>query len=69
MTLSFHQVLDNTEQLSVEEQETLIDILQKRIADKRRDEIVQEIQQARQEHIEGKTTPVSPDDLVMEIFS
>lgn len=69
MTISFHQVLDNTEQLSVEEQETLIDILQKRIADKRRDEIVQEIQHARQEHIEGKTTPVSPNDLVKEIFS
>lgn len=65
MSVSFHQVLDNTEQLSIEEQETLIDILQKRIAEKRRDEI----QQARQEHINGETYPVSPDELVKEMFN
>lgn len=68
MPLFFHQVLDTAEHLTVEEQETLIGILQNRKSEKRRAEIVQEIHQTRKEHADGKCQPVSPEDLVSVVF-
>ena len=68
MSISFHHVLETAEHLTVDEQETLIDILQNRLGEKRRDEIALEIRQARKEYADGKCQPVSPEDVVSIFF-
>ncbi|QLE56869.1 hypothetical protein [Nostoc sp. TCL26-01] len=47
------QVLDSIEDLSVDEQETLIDLIRHRLAEKRRSEIAANITQAQAEYQSG----------------
>ncbi len=67
--LRFGDVLEAAEQLSEDEQETLVDILEKRRAERRRDEIAEEVKAARLEHQRGETRPTSADELMDEILS
>lgn len=55
----FAHVLDSADRLSLEEQEQLADTLRKRIAEKRRAEIVKTVKAARAEHATGKLKPAS----------
>jgi hypothetical protein len=50
----FDRVLESIETLSLEEQEALIDLVQRRLAEKRRDEIAANIAQARVEYQSGQ---------------
>lgn len=65
----FDEILDDVEKLSLEEQETLIDILNRRVIDRRRLELAKEIQEAQKEFQEGSVKPVTPDELMKEILS
>ncbi len=65
----FDEILDGVEKLSLEEQETLIDILNRRVIDRRRLELAKEIQEAQKEFQEGSVKPVTPDELMKEILS
>ena len=65
----FGQVLEDADQLSVEEQETLIEAIRRRLTHRRRKEIVQEIRDAEQEFEQGKATPITPEALMKEILS
>lgn len=65
----FSQVLDNVDQLSVEEQETLIQVVRHRLIDRRRNEIIQEIKEAEDDFKQGKATPTTPEALMKEIVS
>ena len=49
LTLTLNDVLEAADQLTLAEQESLIDILNRRLAEKRRAELVQEITAAREE--------------------
>ena len=68
-TLSFGEVLETVEQLSLEDQEALIDIIRRRIIEQRRAELAKEIQEAQREFKAGHTRPVTPDELMREILS
>ena len=68
-TLPFGEVLDAIDKLSQEEQETLLDIVQRRIAERGREMLAVEIQEARQEFAEGRCRPATVDDLMKEILS
>ena len=61
---SFADVLETIEQLSIEEQEDLVDTVNRRLAEKRRAELVAEVQQAREEARTGNLKPATPDEIM-----
>ena len=67
--LPFGEVLDAAVQLSLEEQETLADILKRRIIERRRQELAAEVRSARQEYKAGSCKAVAPDELGAEIVA
>ncbi|MCI5142680.1 MAG: hypothetical protein D3909_13355 [Candidatus Electrothrix sp. ATG1] len=66
--VSFHEVLDAVEQLPIDEQESLIDLIRRRIAEYRRQEIATQVSSAREEYKNGKLIPESPDDIMQSIL-
>jgi hypothetical protein len=64
----FGNVLEAAGKLTLEEQEALIAVLQRRLIDQRREEIAQEIKAARREFHAGQCRPATPDDLMKEIL-
>lgn len=67
--IPFGEVLEAIDKLSLEEQETLMDIVQRRIAERSRTMLATEVQEARQEFAEGRCRPATADELVKEILS
>jgi hypothetical protein len=67
--ITFATILDAADQLPLEDQENLIDILQKRLRDHRRAELVQEVQQAQQEFAQGQCKIATPQQIIEEILS
>lgn len=63
-TSNFQQVLEAVESLPLDDREILLDIVQKRLHQKRRTQIVQEIAEIRQEYAEGKVQFGSLDDFL-----
>ena len=63
----FGEVLEGIETLSLEDQEILKEILHRRIVERRREELVQDVQQAWQEFQAGECRPVTPEELMKEI--
>jgi len=55
--------------LSLEEQETLIDIVRRRMAERGRKILAAEIREARQEFAEDRCQPATADELMKEILS
>ena len=66
---TFNEVLESADKLSLDEQETLAEILRKRLIDHRRTELAKEIQEAQQEYQEGRAQPATPSELMKEILS
>jgi hypothetical protein len=64
----FSDVLEAAEGLSLEEKEALIEVLQRRLIDERRDELAQEIAAARKEFESGECREASPEELLKEIL-
>jgi hypothetical protein len=67
--VSFGEVLEAVDKLSLEEQESLIDILRRRMIERRRAELAKDIEEARQEFREGACQPATPSDIMEEILS
>jgi hypothetical protein len=67
--LLFGEVLEAIDTLSLEDQETLEAILHRRIIERRRAELVQDVQEAQQEFQAGQCRPVTPEELMQEIVS
>jgi len=67
--MPFGDVLEAIDKLSLEEQETLLDIVQRRIAERGRKQLVAEIQEARREFAAGKHQPTTAGELMKEILS
>ena len=65
----FGEILEAVDKLSLEEQETLADVLHRRLVQRRREELAGEIQQAQQEFQSGQCRPVTPAELMKEILS
>ncbi len=66
---TFAEILEAADQLPLEDQENLIDILQKRLQDHRRACLVKDVQEAQKEFAEGKCQPLTPEQLMEEILS
>jgi hypothetical protein len=66
-TMQFNQILDMIDNLSVDEQEDLISIVRHRQIERRREEIANNIDQARQEYQQGKVFRGTVDDIIAEL--
>ena len=66
---TFDSVLDEAEQLSLDEQETLVEVLRHRVAEHRRNQIVRDVQAAREEFLRGDCLPTTAADLLAELQS
>ena len=68
-TSSFNDVLEAVGRLSLDEQESLVDVIRRRIAARRRQEIAKLVMSARPEYANGKLKPESPDDIMQSLLS
>ncbi|MDF1594282.1 MAG: hypothetical protein P1P89_22450 [Desulfobacterales bacterium] len=68
-TLPFGEILEAADKLPIADQESLRDILAKRIIERRRDDLSQEIREAREEYEAGQCKPVTPNELMNELLS
>ncbi len=66
---TFSSVLDAADALSVEEQETLIDVLRHRVAAANRQHLFSEVQNAHREFAEGKCQVATADELMKELLA
>ncbi|MDJ0659902.1 MAG: hypothetical protein QNJ42_10495 [Crocosphaera sp.] len=66
-TSAFQQAIESVESLSIEDQELLLDIIQKRLQQKRRTQLSQEISEIRQEFAEGKVKYGSVDQFLEQL--
>jgi hypothetical protein len=66
---TFADILEACDRLPLEDQENLINILQHRIREQRRSDIVKDVKEAQKEFAEGKCQPVTPEQLMEEILS
>jgi hypothetical protein len=62
----FSDVLDAADNLSTEEQEELVVIMRRRLAERRRAELVREVQEARAEVAAGQARAASVDEIMDE---
>ena len=65
----FAQVLDSAGDLAVDEQESLVELLQHRLVEHRRAELVAAVKSARREFKEGRCRPATPAQIVKRLFA
>ncbi|HVT58738.1 MAG TPA: hypothetical protein VHR45_10080 [Thermoanaerobaculia bacterium] len=66
--MRFGEILDAADQLSIEEQETLVDVLHRRVVETRREELALEIEQARHEHQAGQSRPATAAEIAKTLL-
>jgi hypothetical protein len=66
-TSQFQQALEAVEALSLEDQAMLLDILQNRLRQQRRNELLKEVAEVRQEYAEGNVKFGSVADVMAEL--
>ena len=66
-TSTFQQAIDVIEALSLEDQEILIDLIQKRIKEQKRKQLLQDIAEVETEYGEGKVKFGTVDDFLAEL--
>lgn len=67
--LPYGEVLEAVDQLTLEEKEALINVLNRRLVEERRMELARDIKEADQEFLDGKSQVITPDDLMDELLS
>ena len=64
---TFQEALELVESLPAQQQDELIDIIRRRNIERRREEIVQDIKEARAEYARGECRQGSVEDLMKEL--
>jgi hypothetical protein len=67
--MPFGEVLDAVDRLTPEEKADLLAIIRRRLAERGRKQLVQDVQEARQEFAGDGCHPKTPDELMDEILS
>jgi hypothetical protein len=65
----FAQVLDSADALAIGEQESLVEVLQHRLAEHRRAELARAVKSARQEFKAGRCRPATPAQIIKRILA
>lgn len=66
---TFGQLLESIEELPVEDQESLVTVMQKRMAERRRNELIDAVSKARAEFKTGKCRPATPSEIMKKILA
>lgn len=66
--VAFQEVLDIVESLPIEQQETIIEIVNHRLIEERRNLLAQNIQEAKEEFARGEIRKGTVDDLMKEVL-
>ncbi len=66
-SVTFQDALDTVETLPDEQQENLIEIVQRRLIDRRRQTLAKNITKARREYAQGELKKGTVDDLMKEL--
>ena len=66
---SFAELLEAADGLPLDDQETLAEILRRRVIERRREELAREALEAKQEYAQGRCRPVTTDELMAEILA
>jgi len=69
MQATFAEVLETIEKFTVDEKETLVDILQHRLRENRRERIIKSVKESQREFKQGNLKPASVDDIMKDILS
>ena len=67
--ITFTNIIEAAEQLVIEDQEDLIHILQNRLRDRRRAELIRDVLEAQQEFALGQCKSVTPEELMAELLA
>jgi hypothetical protein len=67
--MRFAELLDAVDELPAEEQAELVQIVRHRLIERRRDELAEEIQEARRDLQAGRCTPMTADEILRDISS
>jgi ribose 1,5-bisphosphokinase PhnN len=67
--IRFDELLEAVENLPDEAQAELADVIRRRLAERGRERVVEDVRQARKEFTEGKCSTANPDDVMREIES
>jgi len=67
MMKTFGQVLEWADDLPLEQQESLVAILQRRMREQRRAELIEAVKEARKEFKVGRCRSGSPDEIIKKI--
>ena len=67
-TVTFGSVLEDADQLTLDEQETLVEVLQRRTAEMRRQQVIDDVHDAEAEFRRGECKRTTVADLMAEIL-
>ncbi len=66
--ISFADILEAVEQLPFEDREELIRILQNRLREQKRTDLIRDVRESEQEFVKSECQPVTPEQLMNEIL-
>jgi hypothetical protein len=69
MDMTFADIVDKVDALSIDEQETLVDIVNHRLVDHHRKLILEEIEQSREEFRQGLCKEMTVEEFMQEVLS
>ena len=64
---TFAEIVDAADQLSTDEQQTLVEILNRRLADRNRERLVRDVKEARDEFANGTAQPAPVKQIMDEV--
>ena len=66
---SYGQIIDDIDALPEDLQESLVDTVQRRLAERRRSQLVRAVGEARKEYRVGKLRPATPSEIMRKILA
>jgi hypothetical protein len=66
--IRFADLVEMIDRLPLDQRESLVDVVRRRIADDERRRVAASIRSARREHARGRSKPTTPDELMREIL-
>ena len=66
---SFADVLEAADSLSLDEQQTLLEVLRRRVTERARKAVIHDIEEARREFAAGQCRSASVEELMSEVLS
>lgn len=67
--IRFADLIEMIDHLSLEERQSLVDVVRRRIADDQRRRVAASIRSAKRQHSRGQCKPTTPDELMREILA